>query len=770
MKNDEFQPYAVSNAQTGSDVSLNSIDQSTQGGFDIHEILFIVYNHKWKILTFGIIGLVAAACLYLLKKPLYQSQAKLLVHYVIDTHTIDQLDTRVTSERYMAAAIKDELQILTSLDLAQQVIESGLIDPQKILPNAEEPLSDIQIQQAILRGLEISIKSGSNVISVAYSHADPEVSPLVLNVLVSKYFEMHLKTHRSGIASEILERKIFQVKESLRMVDEIITGSMAEISSIDDEKLALTAQKQKIVEELVLVEAELAVQTVRVESAKALAEPQEDATLTELDSFHLAATRPDDSDLETFNQIASRLNGLIEQKDRVSLTHKPESNKIKTIQRQIDATEREKIALIEQFPSIASRARQQFNGNQYQYGANLAGLAEANLDPRTELTRLAEIEARMRRLQQDKQRVDLEMKRVAQVALSIAPHQRKKEIIETQLHSLEMAKAKADGDNFLSNEASTSGLPNISLVQKPSAALPVQPKRVKQLSMVLALGGFAFGGGLAFLIEMFFDRSIKQSQEFRSRLRLPLMLSIPYMQLLQSNTEAVSKPKQNRCQLAEKRPQFQCSLDSPIRPFADAVRDRLAYDFEVNQITHKPKVIAVTGFSDGVGTSSIACGLAASFGEVNSSNVLYVNLNANSSPSESHGLVDREDWIHELELLDDALELQMQNENILIARFGSTNSASQTRSFTAKQLIDLIVKLRSISCLDYVVFDMPPLGPTSPTSVVAGFMDKFLMVAAAGKTNRETVKHAYQELAAKKVALATILNKTRVNLPAWLQG
>jgi len=209
MKNDEFQPYAVSNAQTGSDVSLNSIDQSTQGGFDIHKILFTVYNHKWKILTFGIIGLVAAAFLYLLKKPLYQSQAKLLVHYVIDTHTIDQLDTRVTSERYMAAAIKDELQILTSLDLAQQVIESGLIDPQKILPNAEEPLSDIQIQQAILRGLKISIKSGSNVISVAYSHADPEVSPLVLNVLVSKYFEMHLKTHRSEIASEILERKIF---------------------------------------------------------------------------------------------------------------------------------------------------------------------------------------------------------------------------------------------------------------------------------------------------------------------------------------------------------------------------------------------------------------------------------------------------------------------------------------------------------------------------------------------------------------------------------
>ena len=68
------------------------------------------------------------------------------------------------------------------------------------------------------------------------------------------------------------------------------------------------------------------------------------------------------------------------------------------------------------------------------------------------------------------------------------------------------------------------------------------------------------------------------------------------------------------------------------------------------------------------------------------------------------------------------------------------------------------------------LFDMPPLSPTSPTLAMAGFMDKVLLVVDAGKTKRDVIKRGYQDLVNSRADVSTILNKTRENLPSWLQA
>ena len=63
------------------------------------------------------------------------------------------------------------------------------------------------------------------------------------------------------------------------------------------------------------------------------------------------------------------------------------------------------------------------------------------------------------------------------------------------------------------------------------------------------------------------------------------------------------------------------------RPYCEAIRDRLGLYFELNHLTHKPKLVGVTGFSEAAGTSTLAAGLAASLSETNDGKVLLVDIN-----------------------------------------------------------------------------------------------------------------------------------------------
>ena len=59
---------------------------------NLHDILYVLFRHKWKIIVTSAIGLSAAAAVFLLYPTVYESQAKLLVRYVIDRSAIDQMD------------------------------------------------------------------------------------------------------------------------------------------------------------------------------------------------------------------------------------------------------------------------------------------------------------------------------------------------------------------------------------------------------------------------------------------------------------------------------------------------------------------------------------------------------------------------------------------------------------------------------------------------------------------------------------------------------
>src|SRR5690349_15580079 len=54
-------------------------------GISLGDILYVVFRHKWKIISISLIGIIGALLLPLLMPPPYQSEAKLFIKYVLET-------------------------------------------------------------------------------------------------------------------------------------------------------------------------------------------------------------------------------------------------------------------------------------------------------------------------------------------------------------------------------------------------------------------------------------------------------------------------------------------------------------------------------------------------------------------------------------------------------------------------------------------------------------------------------------------------------------
>ncbi len=73
-----------------------------------------------------------------------------------------------------------------------------------------------------------------------------------------------------------------------------------------------------------------------------------------------------------------------------------------------------------------------------------------------------------------------------------------------------------------------------------------------------------------------------------------------------------------------------------LRPFCEAIRDRLGLFFELNNMSHKPKLVAVTGLAKNAGASTLAAGLASTLSEGADGRVLLVDKPVSSEEILQH--------------------------------------------------------------------------------------------------------------------------------------
>jgi Mrp family chromosome partitioning ATPase len=199
-----------------------------------------------------------------------------------------------------------------------------------------------------------------------------------------------------------------------------------------------------------------------------------------------------------------------------------------------------------------------------------------------------------------------------------------------------------------------------------------------------------------------------------------------------------------------------------LDPFHETLRDRLLAYFESRNLTHKPKLVAVTGLARDAGVTTIAAGLAKCCSDTGDGNVLLVDMTAGQGSAQQFykgkaicGLED---------ILDAKGSAQVQNKLYVVGE--EPNSDKLSRALP-KRFTQLVPKLKT-SDFDYIIFDMPPVSQISITPRLAGFMDMVLLVVESEKTDKDLVQKATALLAESKAHVGAVLNKTRDYVPQGL--
>src|SRR5437016_8017334 len=237
--------------------------------FNLRNILFALFKWKRTILGLTLFGIVVAAGVYFFYPTVYESDARLLVRYVLERSGYDPVDalqgqgTRGGSGLTTDAVIAAEISILTSWDLSVQVAEA--LGPNRVLPDAKAP-TVVGAAAAINSGLSTITAKGSNIIGVSYQNRKPEVTTTVLNELVNRYFTKHLEVHRSAGAFDFVSQQSDQIRARLNQTEDALKAIKAKagVMSLGDSMRSLSAESSHLEDQLRLTESDLAEQQAKV--------------------------------------------------------------------------------------------------------------------------------------------------------------------------------------------------------------------------------------------------------------------------------------------------------------------------------------------------------------------------------------------------------------------------------------------------------------------------------------------------------------------------
>jgi uncharacterized protein involved in exopolysaccharide biosynthesis/Mrp family chromosome partitioning ATPase len=724
----------------------------------VGDIYYTLFRHKWKIILCALTGLAAAAAFYVLRPPPFQSEARLFIRYVMESQGVGPTgnDIRMMStDRGGETVINTEIEILTSLDLAEQVAKA--IGPEKIL-GYNAGADTLRYAAALIRGkLQVEVPARSSVLHVVFSHPNPEITQLVLTEIIDQYLKRHVEIHRASgsgfLASETdqLRSRLAQTEEELRSA-----RNKAGVNNLDDAKKSYAEQISRLRMEISSAQAELAERSsVLLQLTKEPLRPLPADGQAPAE----AGTEPTTEQIKQYRSLLERQELLLKKEQELLISFTEDSTRVKDVHAQLNGVESLKKTLEDNFPrlSLINSAL-----------STQVHTPEGQIDLATETARLNALQVKIKVLSAQLEAIRAEAAKTDQMEVTILQLMRQKELEEANYR-----KYAASLEQTRINDAiGMGGVSNISQIQSPSPPFSDR-KKVNKIIGVLAATGVAAGLAWAFFIELYFDRSVKRPIDIERLVRLPLFLSIPRLTKKELHLGAANKhlslpaPATTTTANSQLSTKTSTSLspwegEHPLHPFHETLRDRLISYFESKGLTHKPKLVAVTGLGRNSGVTTIAAGLASTLSKTGDGNVLLVDMTQGQGSAqqfyEGKAVCGLE------EILDARDSAQIENNFFVV---GQEPGGEKLSRILPHRFNKLVPRLKA-SNFDYIIFDMPAVSQISITPRLASFMDMVLFVIESEKTDRDLLQRATSLLSESNSHVGVVLNKTKTYVPRKL--
>jgi uncharacterized protein involved in exopolysaccharide biosynthesis/Mrp family chromosome partitioning ATPase len=742
----------------------NSRPVESSAGISLGDIYYILFRHKWKIIFTSLAGVLAALGIYHFKPPPYQSQAELMIKYVSESPQVvlgDDNRRVLVPDSQGDGIINSEIQILTSLDVIEEAVTN--IGAANILAKAGGG-DNINDAASLIRGNLAAepVNSLSSIITVTLKHPNSQmVQPILLEV-ITDYLQKHSEIHSAGNQfDDALTMEQSALSLQLNATEQEIADlkNKANITSVEDSQKDLSTQISKIQDEILDAQVDLSGEEAAMKQVSGNKSLEQAAT-------NIPPAIPS-NEVDAYTRINANLDAFHKKENDYLVQGFTQSNSlVQAVDQQIADAEKSKSDLEKKYPLIGSATAVSM--------ASTASLTESTTDPEAQMAIIASLQAKIKAWNTQLTQLQTQATNLNNLAPTIAQLEQTESIEKANYQHLSVSLEEHHIDESLDTGKS----PNIKWVQMPSPPGRDWKKTRKEMAMV-AFGGIFAGLAWAFAIEMFLDRSIRRPVEVKTKLKLPFFLSIPDVRrnghaklarnseqrLLQlKNGERGSTGDQNGVSPVNGSGALHiASLEQnrSLQPFYEALRDRLILYFEVKNLTHKPKLVAVTAAHRGAGVSTTAAGLAASLSSTGDGNVLLVDMNL------ENGAAQRFYKGKAVCGLDTALKHETRQEAMVHEKLYVVNGNAESALPNAlpKRFSVLIPSLKAMD-YDYIIFDLPPVSPTSITSRIAKYMDMTLLVLESEKTNIEVVQQANTWLAESGATVGVVLNKTHQYVPS----
>ena len=744
-------------------------------GLNLGDIYYALFRRKWMVVFFSAAGVLAAAGIVLSRPPQYKAEAKLLVRYIRDSKAVDvavgtQAQIRSPDERG-DNIINSELEILTSRDLANQVVEA--VGADKVLGKAGGATNRAAAASVVVKGLAVEVPRRSNVIKVTFQHPDPETAQTVLHQLILSYRRKNFEVHRAvGIFDEFLTKKTDELRALLSQTDEDLRKLKlkANVTSLDESKRNIADQLAHIRQQLVDAEAELAQRrTVLAQLQQQLALASAAPTNAAPTNAALAVVEPplDPEKERQYRSICARLESVRNRELDLLLQFTAASPEVKAVREQLAVAEQAKLKLETEEPRLL-RAQSRELAASPPLLSLLPGRSAPVTDLAAEQAQVAALIARISVLTNYLAEARAEIASLNEAEGGITDLQRRKEIAEANYRYFSAGLEQTRIDAALGSTDTSS----VSIVEEASLAGRDLTPTLKAVLIALC-AGLGGGIGLALLLEFGLSQTIKRPIDIEQKLRLPLFLSIPdfsrngYVRpgLRQIGPHSSTAPAEASPASEDEPTQALSVPTDPLAEYLEALRDRVIMYFQIKEMTHKPKLVGITGVARGEGVSPLATGLAQTLSETGDGKVLLVDMHPQKGPAVRpfyHGEAAC--------ALDDALEQEKRTpahvqDNLYVA--AATTATGSKVGIVPRRFVSLVPKMKA-SDYDYIIFDLPAVNQTSVTSKIAGLLDITLVVFESERTSLEQAKRSLAMLADSHATVGAVLNRYHDYLPAKL--